>query len=339
MGRIRFGVICPSEIAFRRFMPALMQLSSKCEFVGVAVADGSEWGGSCSEDVLSREKEKAEKFIAQYGGKVFESYSSMISCVDIDAIYLPLPPALHCKWGMRVLESGKHLFVEKPSATTLVDSMSLVNFAREKNLAIHENYMFQFHSQLEWIRSFVADEKIGDLRLVRICFGFPERPAGDFRYVKAMGGGSLLDCGGYTVKLATMILGDSAKVVCSKLNYTGKYDVDLYGSATMMNDEGLVANISFGMDNAYKCELELWGSRGTLYTNRILTAPAGFRPVVEYKDGNNPTVSFTLPADDAFAKSIEYFLVCIADKRARGESMESILRQAELVSKINRHTV
>lgn len=334
MGKIRFGVICPSEIAIRRFMPALKQLSDKCEFVGVAIADRTEWGSSWSDEILSLERKKAENFVIQYGGKVFDGYSNLISSPEIDAIYLPLPPALHCRWGIEVLESGKHLFVEKPSATTLEDCKTLVGFAKVNNLAIHENYMFQFHSQIEWIKNFVASGKIGDLRLVRINFGFPKRPAGDFRYLKAMGGGSLLDCGGYTLKLATMILGESVKVVCSKLNYVDEYDVDLFGSATVMNDEGLVANLSFGMDNAYKCELELWGSRGTLYTNRVLTAPVGFEPLIEYKDGNNPVERITLSSDDTFSKSIEYFLACIDEVKTREESMESILRQASLIQQI-----
>ena len=41
---IRIGILCPSEIAFRRFLPALR----KCEqfqYVGVATASVNEWFG------------------------------------------------------------------------------------------------------------------------------------------------------------------------------------------------------------------------------------------------------------------------------------------------------
>ena len=41
--------------------------------------------------------------------------------------------------------------------------------------------------------------------------------------------------------------------------------------------------MAFGMDNDYKCELEVWGSKGSLKTGRVLTAPAGFSPSITIK--------------------------------------------------------
>ena len=42
---IRIGIICPSEIAFRRFLPALQKALDKFTFVGVAIASPEEWFG------------------------------------------------------------------------------------------------------------------------------------------------------------------------------------------------------------------------------------------------------------------------------------------------------
>ena len=44
MNKIKIGVLCPSEIAFRRFLPALQQ-SPDFEYVGVAVAEPGECVG------------------------------------------------------------------------------------------------------------------------------------------------------------------------------------------------------------------------------------------------------------------------------------------------------
>ncbi len=333
MDKIRIGIICPSEIAFRRFMPAI----TKCtdfDYVGVAVPQADEWGGAFSNETREIELSKAKDFVASYGGKIFASYNELIESNEIDAVYLPLPPSLHYKWGRKVLENGKHLFVEKPSTTCYKDTEELVKFALGKGLALHENYMFRFHSQIEYIKDFIESGKIGDIRLYKIAFGFPKRASNDFRYNKMLGGGALLDAGGYTFRLASILLGDTVKVVTSKLNYTDEFDVDLFGSATLENAEGLIAQVSFGMDNAYKCELEVWGSKGTLFTNRILTAPVGFEPIIEYKDGNNPIEKIRLSEDDTFMKSIMYFEKCIYDQKIRNKSYNSILKQAELVEKV-----
>ncbi|MDE6030167.1 MAG: Gfo/Idh/MocA family oxidoreductase [Oscillospiraceae bacterium] len=330
--KIKIGVLCPSEIALRRFMPALMKCED-FEFVGISSANAEEWFGEPTDELVESEKSKAKKFTDNYGGRLFESYNELLSSPEIDAVYIPLPPALHFKWAKKALENGKHVFLEKPFTTALADTEELLKIAKEKNLAVHENYMFVYHSQLDWIKNKLPD--IGEIRLIRIDFGFPFRGANDFRYNKELGGGALLDCGGYTVKLAGLFLGETAKITASQLNTKSGFVVDIYGSATLTNDNGLTAQIAFGMDNSYKCSLEVWGSEGTIYTNRILTAPDGFEPVVTVKKGNEEQ-QFTLLADDTFAKSIKFFKKCVDSDEIRAQHYEEIRRQSANVEEILR---
>ena len=334
MEKVKIGIICPSEIAFRRFMPAIQKLDC-AEYIGVAHANAQEWFDDRTPDVsvIENEIKKAQSFAETYGGKVYDSYESLLSSPDVDAVYLPLPPALHFRWAKEAFEHGKHIFVEKPSTTSAADTQALLDLAAEKSLAVHENYMFAFHKQISEIQNIINSGKIGAVRLYRIAFGFPQRAKNDFRYHKALGGGALLDCGGYTLKLATMLLGESSKVAYSQLNYTPDFDVDIYGSAAMVNDDGMTAHLSFGMDNSYKCELEVWGSKGFLRTGRILTAPDGFEPTAEITAGNE-TETVKLSADDTFGKSIEHFCRCVSDAKTREDNYKSILKQAKLVDEV-----
>ena len=336
---IRIGIICPSEIAFRRFLPSLRQ-AEEFQYVGVAIASPTEWfgenlsivGQEKIDRVQSSEKEKAQKFVDTYGGKIFEGYGTMISSEEIDAIYLPLPPALHFKWAEKALLSNKHVFVEKPSTTCFKDTQRLVELAKERNLALHEDYMFVFHDQLEAINEIVRSGEIGDVRLYRITFGFPRRDARDFRYNKALGGGALLDAGGYTMKYATTLLGMSGKLVAATANYLLEFEVDMYGAATMVNDDGVVAQLAFGMDNDYKCDVEIWCSKGTLSSNRVLTAPSGFTPICTIKK-NQEFETRNLPADNAFLKSIQRFGLCVSDEITRFDNYKLMVHQASLVEK------
>ncbi len=333
MTKIRLAILCPSEIAFRRFMPALKKVED-IEYIGIAAANEEEWFGKTSPNndlnILKIEYDKALKFKESYGGEIFDSYESLLKSDKIDAVYIPLPPALHFKWAKLALENGKHVFVEKPSTTQLTDTTELVDIAKENKLALHENYMFNFHSQIEFIENEIRKESFGSTRLIRIAFGFPFRGKNDFRYNKNLGGGALLDCGGYTLKLATRLLGSSARLVTHQLNYVDNFDVDIYGSGTLVNDEGTICQVSFGMDNSYKCELEIWGSKGTIYTNRILTAPDNFEPLVTITLGNE-TNKVKLPADDSFRKSIEHFIKCIYDDKIRDENYKNLVIQSKLV--------
>lgn len=326
---IRIGIICPSEIALRRFLPAL-NLLSEFQFMGVAVADKTEWIGATNQ-VLEGEYEKAEAFVKQFGGKIYNSYESIIAADEIDAVYLPLPPALHFHWAKLALKAGKHVLIEKPATTLLYDTQELIALAKKSNLSIHENYMFAYHDQLSAINEIIQNGEIGDVRLYRISFGFPRRSANDFRYKKTLGGGALLDAGGYTLKYASMLLGDTAKIVYAKSNYIDEFDVEIAGSAALVNDDGITVQIAFGMDNDYKCDLDVWGSKGTLFSNRVLTAPEGFVPQVNIKK-DNIIENRKLPADDAFKKSIMRFQHCLYDNSERLNNYVIIEKQAKLVN-------
>ncbi len=332
---IRIGIICPSEIAFRRFLPAL-QKEKRMQYVGVAVATAEEWFGNTEivtdkmQEVLHKEREKAENFRATYGGKVFDGYQCMLESGEIDAVYLPLPPALHFHWAQNALCRNLHVLVEKPSTTSLEDTEKLLVLARQNRLAIHENYMFAYHSQLQTVAQVMEQGEIGTIRIIRVDFGFPRRPEGDFRYMRALGGGALLDCGGYTLKYADMLLHGQAKIEYAHVSAGENCDVEIFGNAVISGQNGEQIEVAFGMDNDYRCSIQAWGSKGTLSSNRILTAPEGFVP--EYtiaRNGNAQT--FRMEADDAFLKSIAHFADCVEQEAVRCSNYEELRRQEQLV--------
>ena len=336
---IRVGIICPSEIAFRRFLPSLQKVK-EFSFAGVAIASPEEWAGDGkvteqTKAVIENERKKAQGFIDNFGGKIYEGDKTLITSLDIDVVYLPLPPALHFKWTKLALESGKHAYVEKPFTTDLKDTQILLGIAKEKKLAVHENYMFIYHQQLQAVQDLIAQGEIGKVRQYRVSFGFPRRAANDFRYNKALGGGALLDAGGYCMKYASWLLGDAARLVCANAYYEPEFEVDIFGSCTMTNDEGTIVQMSFGMDCDYKCELEAWGSKGTLTTGRILTAPDGLEPEMVIKH-NQEYITKKLPADNAFEKSIRRFYDCLTNDGIREENYNIIERQSSFVSEFKK---
>ncbi|MDR3363334.1 MAG: Gfo/Idh/MocA family oxidoreductase [Clostridiales Family XIII bacterium] len=336
---LNIGVICPSEIAFRRFMPAL-EKAQAFRYAGIGASSFAERFGDVAPDAgkkaaIAEETRKAQAFSGKYGGEIFESYEAIAASGRIDALYIPLPPALHCKWAMRALEAGKHVLVEKPATLSAKDTAALTALAGRAGLAVHENYMFVFHKQIGEVARIVSSGEIGEVRLYRIDFGFPRRAEGDFRYSKALGGGALFDCGGYTLRYAMLLLGGSARLVCANAGYEEGLEVDVSGTATLVNDAGRTAQIAFGMDNDYRCSLDVWGSKGSLHTGRILTAPAGFEPEIRIVKNGKEEIR-ALSEDDAFENSINRFAERIRDPGARAEGYESAESQARAVDEFAR---
>jgi len=335
MNKIKIGVLAPAEIAFRRFLPALRS-SDKFKYNGLAIASADEWSTVVDDQVyasrLERRKAKADKFCTSFGGKTFYSFEDLLMSDEINAIYIPLPPGLHYRWAKLALECGKHVLLEKPFTTNLTNTKELIQLAKKSNLALHENYAFCFHKQVKKIQQILDSGEIGELRQIRVAFGFPYRGAEDFRYSKVLGGGALLDCAGYPVKLASFLLGKTAKIVAASLKSAKGHDVDVFGSATLMNDDHITCQIAFGMDNLYKCELEVWGSEGCIFAPRIFTPPVDMKPTIVIKKQVETVIE--TPMDDQFIGSVEHFYSCVADVSIRLETFEEIERQGIIIDDI-----
>jgi dTDP-3,4-didehydro-2,6-dideoxy-alpha-D-glucose 3-reductase len=335
MAKLRIGVLGPSEIAFRKFLPALKK-SINFEYVGVAIANSKERNLEADDDtlymVLSQSREKALNFQKFFNGIVFDSYEEIITADNIDAIYIPLPPGLHYYWAKKALDNGKHILVEKPFTTSLENTEKLLKLAEQKQLAVHENYAFCYHEQLNKVNKLIFEGEIGELRQIRTAFGFPYRGAADFRYHKSMGGGALLDCGGYPIKLSTYFLGNTAQVMTANLASAREHDVDIFGSATIQNNEGVTAQISFGMDNFYKCEVEIWGSKGYIFAPRIFTAPANEKVTLVLNNGEEKKIE--IQENDQFLESLHHFYYRILNSSMRLKGYEEIKLQSSLVKDI-----
>ncbi|MBR4091646.1 MAG: gfo/Idh/MocA family oxidoreductase, partial [Mogibacterium sp.] len=190
-----------------------------------------------------------------------------------------------------------------------------------------------YHAQVKEIRDILESGRIGDLRLMRATFSFPYRGESDFRYHADRGGGSIIDCGGYPVNFVSGFLGEDVRVISSSLMSTRGHDVDTYGAATLAGDNGVTAQVSWGMDNVYRCGTELHGSTGMISTDRLYTPPANLNPVILITD-NSGVEKVEVPADDQFGRSLDHFAECIEDPVAASERRDQILKQAGLIQSI-----
>ncbi|WP_373155534.1 Gfo/Idh/MocA family protein [Clostridium sp. AUH-JLR23] len=313
---IKIGILGAADIAYRMFLPALME-NKNFQCVGLAE---------------EYDQSKVEKFQNEFHIDIYDCFDDLIDNPEIEVLYIPLPPALHYQYAKKALLKNKHVFLEKPLTTNYEDTLELIKIANERNLVLQENYMFQYHSQLSEIQNVLLNKELGDLRLIRSNFCFPKRQSNDFRYSKKLGGGALLDAGGYVVKLATILLGTNLHIECAHLYNSIEYDIDLFGDFSASNDN-VTFQGAFGMDNDYSCSLEIIGSKGKLSTNRIFTSPPGNKPMLTITK-NNQIEEFVLKEDNHFSKSINVFWNALRDENERKKLYDDLKIQSYLVNQI-----
>ena len=318
---LNIGVLGCAKIAERSVIPAILELNNLYHLVGIA----------------SREVNKAVDFAKKFNTRSFDGYQSLIDCTDLDAIYIPLPNSLHAEWIEKALNNGKNILVEKSMACNYQDVIRLNNLAREKGLVLVENFQFRFHSQLQAIQKMLNDGLIGELRCIRSSFGFPGLPTEtDIRYQLELGGGALLDAGAYPIKLAQIFMGHDIEVKAASLNKSADKVVDIWGGAYLKQNNGdLFAEIAFGFHHFYQCNIELWGSKAKLFSNRIFTANATYKPIVEIETALGKEI-ITLDTDNHFNNMLIHFSELIMNKHeceCEDEYKQNI-HQARLINEI-----
>ena len=70
--------------------------------------------------IASRDVTRAGDFAKHYGiPRVFPTYDALIADEEIDAVYIPLPPHLHCAYTIKAAEAGKHVLVRKACGSVI----------------------------------------------------------------------------------------------------------------------------------------------------------------------------------------------------------------------------
>ena len=292
--KLRIGILGTANVAIKSVIPAILGLPNYFDLIGIA----------------SRDEIKAKVVSENFGVHCFSSYSELIDKKIIDAIYIPLPNSLHYAWVKKSLLAGLHVLVEKSMGCDFNEVVELNEIAIAQELVLIENFQFRFHSQLIAIKELIASGSIGELRCMRSSFGFaPFLDLSNIRYNKELGGGALLDAAAYPIKISQILIGEEIEVKASSLNFDVEKGVDIWGGAYLKQKSGsLFSEIAFGFDNYYQCNLELWGSKGKLYTNRIFTAPLGYSPIITL-DCNNGTKEICLNADSHFINMLNHFYI------------------------------
>ncbi len=320
LGRIRIGILGLATIAKRSVIPALLDLKHEFEITGIA----------------TRNKLQAISFCDEVGVDCIEGYESLIRSGNIDAVYIPLPNSLHYEWVKMSLLNGLHVLVEKSLGCNPAEVKELCEIAASRNLSLIENFQFRFHGQLTEIKNIVDSGEIGAIRSFRSSFGFPPFPdENNIRYHKHLGGGALLDAGAYPVKIAQIFLGNDLEVKAASLFIDQEKEVDIWGGAFLKCKQSHVfAEIAFGFDNFYQCNIELWGSKGKIFTNRIFTAPPGFSPVLELEKNGESKRMINLNADNHFINMLKYFRNTIFNKEDRQKEYADNVLQSQLLNQI-----
>jgi predicted dehydrogenase len=290
--KLRWGVLGTARIA-DTVVPGL-QKASNSELVAVA----------------SRDIEKSREWAQARGlGHYFGSYNEMLASDVIDAVYIPLPNALHVEWGIRAADQGKHVLCEKPIATSADQVEGLIAAQRRNGVKVMEAFMYRFHPQTERIRQLVASGAIGETKIVRATFDFLLSRTNDVRLSKELGGGALLDVGCYCANISSLVVGTSPKAVTASAVW-GETGVDVALVGTLEFPGGVlgVIDCSFQVGTSMQQRLVISGTGGLIsVTQPFRMDDEDTTITIDRADKDNTVEQVRVPGGNEYQLMVEHF--------------------------------
>ena len=86
----------------------------------------------------------------------------------VEAVFIALPDWLHRSFAVAAFEAGKHVFLEKPLATTLVDGWAIMDAWRASGRVLQLGYVLRETPFYQAARRIVAEGRLGRVHAVRL---------------------------------------------------------------------------------------------------------------------------------------------------------------------------
>ena len=111
--------------------------------------------------VCARRPEQVEEFAQRYSAPGYTDHRKMLERDDLDAVVVATPDAHHFVFARDVLESGRHVLVEKPFTTSTAEADELNRIARRGKRKIQVAFNHRWLSAYYQTRKAIAAGEIG----------------------------------------------------------------------------------------------------------------------------------------------------------------------------------
>jgi xylose dehydrogenase (NAD/NADP) len=281
--------------------------------------------------VASRDRERATGFAAEHGiERAHAGYEALLADPDIEAVYIPLPNALHIPWTIRALQAGKHVLCEKPLSRHPAEVQRAFEVAEREGRLLMEAFMYRHNPQTRRLAELVAEGAVGRLRMIRAAFSFLAADPADVRLSRELDGGALMDVGCYCVSAARLLAGEPERV--TGVQVLGGDGVDVVFAGAMSFPDGVVAHFDAGLALPPRDELEVVGDAGSLFLDDPWHAR---RPVIEVRRGEQVERVETPPVD-SYRLEAENFSAAVRGEAEPLLGREDAVGQARAIDALYR---
>jgi 1,5-anhydro-D-fructose reductase (1,5-anhydro-D-mannitol-forming) len=106
--------------------------------------------------------EKAQAFADKHGGRAYGTLEELAADPTVEIVYVATPNAMHADQVVALSAAGKHVFCDKPLATTVDDARRAVDACEQAGVKLGINFQTRHHAVMPEIKRAIAAGKIGE---------------------------------------------------------------------------------------------------------------------------------------------------------------------------------
>ncbi len=233
---------------------------------------------------------------------------------ELDLIVVSTPPQSHAEWGLRVLESGRHVIVEKPFAVTTAEADAVLAAGAQRQLLAMVYQNRRFDPDYLALRELVRAGTLGEIFHVEAFIGNYGHPCNLWHSDEHVSGGAFYDWGAHVIDQLLDLLPEPVVSVTARTHKRRWLDVTNadHCRVTMTLASGAEVEFSYSdLAAALKPRWYVLGTEGAVVgqwrTEKIIArsavgtlaedvlAPADSPPIMQHHHGNGSVTQLALP--------------------------------------------
>jgi predicted dehydrogenase len=265
--------------------------------------------------------------------KAYPGYEALLADPEIEAVYVPLPNALHAEWVKKAADAGKHILCEKPLAATAIAAADVVAYCRSKGVRLMDGFMWPHNARTARLRVVIDAGEIGELRRVGGTFTFTlpaDKP--NVRYRPDLAGGSLLDVGCYPVYGIRWAFKAEPVSVMATSKVRDGVDIEMSGTLTFAG--GRMGSFDCGFTAPLRQWLEVTGTKGVIRVHEMWV-PNGPADFVIDRDGKK-LETVTVAGRDQIVCMLEEFAHAVREGRDPGPGPDEAVKTLRVLDALAR---
>lgn len=166
-----------------------------------------------------------------------------------------------------MLDHGKHVLCEKPLCINEKQVQTLLDHAAAKKLFLMEALWSRFFPSYQYLKQQIDSGNLGTVTEVEAVFGFPLEDV-DRMSQKALGGGTILDLGVYTIQASLWAFNGEEPESIEATGSLNEEGCDMEMKAVLRFKNGRVARIQTSALEELKNSLTVKGTKGVITVSR-----------------------------------------------------------------------